>query len=122
MGSYVVPRLVADGHDVVCVSRGNARPYTAGPAWGSVEMVAIDRGASEAAGDFGSSLLRLGPEVVVDLIGYSRESTERIVDAPVTILLISYIAGRYFAMGYGVTVPTSEDVPRTPSVTMDLVR
>ena len=112
VGSYLVPRLVDDGHDVVCVSRGNARPYTPGPAWDAVEMVAIDREASEAAGNFGSSLLGLGPEVVVDLIGYSRESTERIVGALRGHIVHFLHCGTIFVMGHGITVPTSENVPR----------
>jgi nucleoside-diphosphate-sugar epimerase len=112
VGSYVVPRLVDDGHDVVCVSRGNARPYTPGPAWDAVEMVAIDREASEALGDFGSSVLRLEPEVVVDLIGYSRESTERIVGALRGRIVHFLHCGTIFVMGHGVTVPATESVPR----------
>jgi nucleoside-diphosphate-sugar epimerase len=112
VGSYVVPQLVEDGHDVVCVSRGQARPYTSGPLWDQVGMVTIDRTASEAAGDFSSSLLRLKPEVLVDLIGYSRQSTEEIVE-----VLRGHIAhfihcGTIFVMGHGISVPTAEDEAR----------
>jgi NAD(P)-dependent dehydrogenase (short-subunit alcohol dehydrogenase family) len=42
VGSYVVPRLVEDGHDVICVSRGNSQPYTSGLPWDVVRMVTIE--------------------------------------------------------------------------------
>jgi nucleoside-diphosphate-sugar epimerase len=112
VGSYVVPRLVADGHDVVCASRGNARPYTSGAAWDAVQMVEIDRAASETAGDFGLSVVRLKPEVVVDLIGYSRESTEQMVRVLRDDIAHFLHCGTIFVMGHGVTVPTNEEVPR----------
>jgi nucleoside-diphosphate-sugar epimerase len=112
VGSYLVPRLVDDGHDVVCVTRGNARPYTSGPAWDVVQMVTIDRTASETAGDFGSSLLRLKPEVVVDLIGYSRESTEQLVGELRGHVGHFLHCGTIFVMGHGIAVPTTEDEPR----------
>ncbi|MGO8550055.1 NAD-dependent epimerase/dehydratase family protein, partial [Rhizobium ruizarguesonis] len=33
VGTYLVPRLVEAGHDVVTISRGTAKPYTANHAW-----------------------------------------------------------------------------------------
>ena len=32
IGSYLVPRLVREGHEVVAVSRGKSRPYVEDPA------------------------------------------------------------------------------------------
>ena len=33
IGSYLVPRLVRGGHDVVALSRGTRDPYRASPQW-----------------------------------------------------------------------------------------
>ena len=39
VGTYLVPRLVEAGHEVVNVSRGKREPYTPHAAWNSVETV-----------------------------------------------------------------------------------
>src|ERR1700675_270043 len=81
VGSYVVPRLVDDGHDVAVVSRGVSAPYTTGPAWDEVDTVVVDREESEKAGTFGDAVLRLEPDVVIDLICYTPTSAETLVNA-----------------------------------------
>ena len=43
VGTFLVPRLVAAGHEVVVVTRGQRAPYQAHGAWSAVEQVAIDR-------------------------------------------------------------------------------
>src|SRR5262245_43987844 len=43
VGTYLVPRLVAAGHDVVAVSRGQRAPYQPHAAWRSVAQVELDR-------------------------------------------------------------------------------
>ena len=53
IGSWLVPRLVRDGHDVVAVSRGERRPYHDTREWRSVEPVTLDRAAGERDGSFG---------------------------------------------------------------------
>ena len=47
IGTFLIPRLVLAGHDVICVSRQERKPYLAHPAWKSVTMVAIDRDKAE---------------------------------------------------------------------------
>ena len=53
VGTYLVPRLVELGYDVVAVSRGQREPYQPHAAWKSVTHVALDRAREEAAGAFG---------------------------------------------------------------------
>ena len=36
VGSYLVPRLVRAGHEVVALSRGEREPYVPAPEWRSV--------------------------------------------------------------------------------------
>ena len=43
VGTYLVPRLVMAGHEVISVSRQKREPYSPHPAWKSVEQIAIDR-------------------------------------------------------------------------------
>ena len=50
IGSYLVPRLVRAGHEVIAVSRGERKPYHEAVEWRSVQRVNADRDAEEAAG------------------------------------------------------------------------
>ena len=68
VGTYLVPRLVGAGHEVINVSRAQREPYKADSAWRLVEQVTADRTAEDAAGIFGQRILELKPDVVVDLI------------------------------------------------------
>ena len=47
IGTYLVPRLVRGGHEVIAMSRGTRDPYHACPEWGSVARVAVDRDAED---------------------------------------------------------------------------
>ena len=50
VGTFLVPRLVAAGHEVTNISRGASRPYLPHAAWGQVTQIVVDRAAEEAAG------------------------------------------------------------------------
>ena len=67
IGSWLVPRLVGAGHDVVVFSRGVREPYFLSDAWKSVQTIEIDRAAAEADGSFGERVASVGADVVVDL-------------------------------------------------------
>lgn len=81
VGGYLVPRLVAAGHDVVAVSRGVQAPYRQDPAWEKVTRVLLDRDREEEAGRFGERIADLAPDVVVDMVCFTRASAEHLVDA-----------------------------------------
>src|ERR671916_114712 len=81
VGTFLVPRLVEAGHDVVCVSRGEREPYQPHAAWLSVEHVSLDRDAEEAAGTFGERVRDLRPDAVMDLICFHKESASQLVEA-----------------------------------------
>lgn len=81
IGSWLVPRLVRDGHEVVAVSRGERRPYHDAPEWRSVQQVTLDRSAAEREGSFADAIAALKGEAVVDLICFTRESAAPLVDA-----------------------------------------
>jgi len=80
IGSFLVPRLVRSGHRVTSLSRGTRQPYVDDPAWAEVEQIAVDRQAEDAAGTFASRVADLTPEVVVDLVCFTEESAQALVD------------------------------------------
>jgi nucleoside-diphosphate-sugar epimerase len=113
IGSYLVPRLVRAGHEVIAVSRGDRKPYHEAVEWRSVERVNADRHAEEAAGTFGRRLVDLQPDVVVDLICFTPASARYLVDAlrPARPLLLH--CGTIWVHGRTARVPVTEDEPRT---------
>jgi nucleoside-diphosphate-sugar epimerase len=113
IGTYLVPRLVRAGHEVVAVSRGERAPYRDAVEWRSVERVTADRDAEEAAGTFGERIAGLRPDAVADLICFTAESARRLVDAlrPARPLLLH--CGTVWVHGRVARVPVTEDEPRT---------
>jgi nucleoside-diphosphate-sugar epimerase len=81
VGTYLLPALVARGHEVINVSRGTARPYREHSAWKAVEQVAMDRRAEEKEGRFGSRIAELNPDIVVDMISFELERTQQLIEA-----------------------------------------
>ena len=43
VGTYLVPRLVRAGHEVIALSRGEREPYTPAPEWDKVARQRFDR-------------------------------------------------------------------------------
>ena len=59
VGTYLVPRLVQAGYEVINISRGQRVPYQPHTAWKSVQQVVADREAEDRAGDFGQARARV---------------------------------------------------------------
>lgn len=114
IGTYLVPRLVEAGHDVVAVSRGNRRPYAPHGAWRRVTTVTADREAEEAAGTFGERIAGLEPDAVVDLICFEESSARHLADALAGRIRHFLHCGTVWVHGPSVHVPTREDAPRRP--------
>src|SRR6266700_2936250 len=113
IGSYLVPRLVRNGHEVIAMSRGTREPYHASPQWSSVTRVTVDREAEDAAGAFGAQVAELRPDVVIDLVCFTAASAQQLVDAlrPSRPLLVH--CGTIWVHGPALRVPVTEDEPRT---------
>jgi nucleoside-diphosphate-sugar epimerase len=114
IGSYLTPRLIESGHSVFCVTRGQRQPYVAHSAWKRVAAVVLDRAAEEAAGTFGSKIRDLGPDCVIDLTAYTRESTQQLVEALRGRVQQFLHCGTIWVHGPGVELPVTEDQPRRP--------
>ena len=113
VGSYLVPRLVRAGHEVIALSRGTSEPYHASPQWNLVTRVTADREAQDAEGAFGARIAALRPDVVIDMICFTAASAQQLVDAlrPSRPLLVH--CGTIWVHGPALRVPVTEDEPRT---------
>ena len=81
IGTWLVPRLIRKGHEVIAVSRGVRDPYQRFPEWDRVQHVVIDRQRSEQDGSFGKRIADLRGDAVIDLICFERESAVHLVNA-----------------------------------------
>ena len=114
VGTFLVPRLVEAGHEVVSISRGQREPYQVQPAWQSVEQVTLDREAEEAEGTFGKRVLGLEPDAVVDMICFTPESARQLVEALRGRISHFLHCGTIWVHGHSTKVPTTEDQARRP--------
>ena len=110
IGTYLTPRLVEAGHTVVCVSRSQREPYLPHAAWQDVERRTIDR----AEDSFGRAIRELNPDVVIDLICYTLESAQRLVEALEGRIQQFLHCGTVWVHGPGVELPVTEEQPRRP--------
>ena len=81
IGTFLVPRLVRAGHDVVTISRGIRTAYAPAPEWEQVEQVTADREQEDRNGTFGDRIVALRPDVVIDLVCFTVESASALLDA-----------------------------------------
>ena len=80
IGTFLIPRLVRAGHDVVSLSRGQRSTYLEDPAWQDVRHVAADRTVEDREGTFPNRVADLRPDVVIDLICFTLDSATALVD------------------------------------------
>src|SRR6516225_5842562 len=114
IGTYLVPRLVAAGFEVVSVSRGQRAPYQPNGAWKFVRMVTLSREAEENAGSFGRKIRELQPDIVIDMICFTEASARHLVEALRGEVRHFLHTGTIWVHGPSVEVPTTEMQPRRP--------
>jgi nucleoside-diphosphate-sugar epimerase len=114
VGTYLVPRLVQTGFDVVNVTRGKRVPYSPHAAWNSVETVIADRETEEKAGTFGNRIRDLKPDIVIDMICFTMASAEHLVAALKGNVEHFLHTGTIWVHGPSVAPPTTEMQPRKP--------
>ncbi|MBA3943272.1 MAG: NAD(P)-dependent oxidoreductase [Herpetosiphonaceae bacterium] len=114
IGTYLVPELVAAGHEVINVTRGQREAYRSDAAWTKVQRVKLDRDALEATGTWGKQLCALKPDVVIDLICFKLESAKQLVAALQGQVQHVLHCGTIWVHGPSAVVPTTEDQPRRP--------
>jgi nucleoside-diphosphate-sugar epimerase len=114
VGTYLVPRLMEAGHEVVNVTRGQRAPYLPHAEWTAVETVIADREAEEAAGTFGRRIADLEADIVIDMICFTLPSAKALVDALRGRVQHFLHTGTIWVHGPSVAVPTTETAPRRP--------
>ena len=112
IGSYLVPKLVDKGYEVVAVSRGNRQPYQAElPEWKMVEHVTADRKAMEAQHTFAPMIAGLKGDIVCDLISYDVPQVKEITDALIGTAKHYFQIGSIWVYKYNLEEPVSEGHP-----------
>lgn len=114
VGTYLIPRLVAAGHEVVNLSRGTRRPYSEHPAWADVEQLVVDREAEDAAGTFPGRIADLRPDVVVDMVCFTEESARQLVEGLRGRVAHLLHCGSIWMHGPSRSIPLYEDSETEP--------
>ena len=109
VGTYLVPRLVALGHDVTAISRGRREPYVPHQAWSRVTSLALD---SEDPG-LPEQVSALKPDAVIDMICFAEARARALVKA---LRGVQHFlsCGTIWVHGHSTVVPATEDQPRRP--------
>lgn len=114
IGTYLIPRLVAAGHEVTIVSRRQSDPYQTHEIWQKVKFVTLDRTELEKKGEFGQAIADLVPDVVIDLISFHLDSTRQLADALKGRIKHFLHCGTIWVHGYNALVPVKESDPKYP--------
>jgi len=114
IGTYLIPRLVESGHEVVCISRKLQNPYFDDKAWEATEHILLDRDEEEKAGQFGRKVLEHHPDVIIDLICFTLESAMQLGEPLRDEIQLLVHCGTIWVHGPSVQVPTLEDQPKKP--------
>ncbi|MFJ4295652.1 NAD-dependent epimerase/dehydratase family protein [Curtobacterium sp. NPDC089689] len=80
IGTFLIPRLVRGGHEVINISRGSRVPYSDSPEWQQVQQVAADREQEDRDGTFAERVAGLNADVVIDLVCFTLDSANKLVD------------------------------------------
>ena len=76
IGTYLVPKLVREKHQVIMVSRGKSEPYIKDWTWEKAELVKLDRSNDL---DFSSKIAEMNADVVIDLICFKLDEVKEMV-------------------------------------------
>ena len=99
---------------MICVSRRNREPYQAHAAWKSVGQVVFDREEADKQNAFGGQMRDLASDVVIDLICFTQESAQSLVEALQGRVQHYLHCGTIWIHGHSEQVPTDEAQPRKP--------
>lgn len=115
IGSFLVPRLVRAGHEVVSVSRGRAAPYVEQPEWSQVQQVVADREEQDADGTFADRIVGLSADTVIDLLCFTVPSAAALVDRLRGRDVHLITCGSIWRAGPSTSLPITEDTAPPPA-------
>jgi nucleoside-diphosphate-sugar epimerase len=114
IGTYLIPRLIEAGHEVINITRGQRQPYLPHAAWSQVQQIVIDRDGEEKAGTFGTHIRDLNADVVMDMICFTEASVRQLVEALSGSVQHFIHCGTIWTFGHSVSVPAKEEDPKHP--------
>lgn len=115
IGSYLVPRLLRAGHDVIVIARNSAPRYGHQRlGWNKVQWQVADRASEEASGAWGGRMNALKVDVVMDLICYAPEQNQLMYQAFRGRVQHFLHCGTIWAYGPPDRVPYCEHFARRP--------
>ena len=112
IGTYLVPKLVRENHQVVMVSRGKSEPYIKDWAWEKAEQVTLDRSSDPY---FAEKIAELNADVVIDLICFKLDEVKEMVEALKISDLSHYIyCSTIWTHGRAETIPVDPNGVKYP--------
>ncbi len=116
IGSYLVPRLLQAGHQVIVVARHAKPQYTPEPlGWPQVHWVVADRRAEEEAGTWQQRMESIDADIVIDLIAFTPQQNRSMMDAFGGRIDHFLHCGTIWAYGPTERAPYEEHHPRRPT-------
>jgi len=109
IGTFLIPRLIRAGHDVINISRGRRSSYLDDPTWQNVRHVAADRAVEDRDGTFPNRVAGLDPDVVIDLICFTLDSATALVERLRGETGHLVYCGSTWRCGPSLKVPITED-------------
>ena len=107
IGTYLVPMLVKAGYETVAITRTLSQPYEMDWAWGKAKRVLLDR---EKEADFVARLRAMEPDIIVDLVNFHVEDTQKLVTGFQGAKLSHYLyCSSCWAHGRAETLPFDPD-------------
>lgn len=114
IGSFLVPRLVRAGHEVISLSRGVREPYASAAEWQDVRAETVDRTAEDRAGTFPRRVAGFDADAVIDLICFSVGAAQALVAALRGRTNHLVHCGSIWRHGPSRILPVREDDPTPP--------
>ena len=105
VGTYLVPMLVADGFEVVNVSRGASKPFISHGCWDQVKQADLDRNDPE----FPQKIAALKPDIVVDKICFKESDMSALIMVLEGQVEHYLVTGSIWCHGTGSVVPNTEE-------------
>ena len=114
IGTFLVPRLAKEGHQITVVSRQQHKPYVTSSEWEKIQWINLDRTQMETEGKFGQAVADLSPDVVIDMICFTVESARQLVSSLQDRAQHFLHCGTMWVHGYKKETPSEESHPRRP--------
>lgn len=114
VGSYLIPRLVNAGYDVISISRNKRSAYFTDDAWAHVESLELNRDQLDETGEFGNAVAEFNADIVIDLICFNLGSAKQLFEAVAGSVKHFLHCGTIWVYGASSGVPSEEYHERKP--------